>query len=112
MHVAEPMFRLNLFKIRAFTAGNISALLGALGRGGLQLMLIIWLQGIWLPQHGYSFAQTPLWAGVFMVPADDRVPGHGTGVGRAFRPPGLPRASHGWASYQRGHLFALGAACP
>ena len=66
--VAEPMFRLNLFKIRAFTAGNISALLGALGRGGLQLMLIIWLQGIWLPQHGYSFSQTPLWAGISMVP--------------------------------------------
>jgi MFS family permease len=66
--VAEPMFRLSLFKIRAFTAGNISGLLGALGRGGLQLMLIIWLQGIWLPQHGYSFSQTPLWAGIFMVP--------------------------------------------
>jgi MFS family permease len=66
--VPEPMFRLSLFKIRAFTAGNISGLLGALGRGGLQLMLIIWLQGIWLPQHGYSFSQTPLWAGIFMVP--------------------------------------------
>ncbi len=68
MHAAEPMFRLSLFKIRAFTAGNVSGLLGALGRGGLQLMLIIWLQGIWLPQHGYSFSQTPLWAGIFMVP--------------------------------------------
>jgi MFS family permease len=66
--VPEPMFHLSLFKIRAFTAGNVSALLGALGRGGLQLMLIIWLQGIWLPQHGYSFSQTPLWAGIFMVP--------------------------------------------
>jgi MFS family permease len=66
--VPEPMFRLNLFRIRAFTAGNIAGLLGALGRGGLQFMLIIWLQGIWLPQHGYSFSQTPLWAGIFMVP--------------------------------------------
>jgi MFS family permease len=66
--VAEPMFRLNLFKIRAFTAGNIAGMLGALGRGGLQFMLIIWLQGIWLPQHGYSFAETPLWAGLAMVP--------------------------------------------
>ena len=64
----EPMFRLNLFRIRAFTAGNIAGLLGALGRGGLQFMLIIWLQGIWLPQHGYSFSQTPLWAGIYMVP--------------------------------------------
>jgi MFS family permease len=66
--VPEPMFRLNLFRIRAFTAGNVAGLLAALGRGGLQFMLIIWLQGIWLPQHGYSFAQTPLWAGIFMVP--------------------------------------------
>src|SRR5450755_2041757 len=62
------MFQLGLFRIRAFTAGNIAGLLGALGRGGLQFMLIIWLQGIWLPQHGYSFSQTPLWAGIAMVP--------------------------------------------
>jgi MFS family permease len=62
------MFRLSLFKIRAFTFGNIAGLLGALGRGGIQFMLIIWLQGIWLPQHGYSFSQTPLWAGISMVP--------------------------------------------
>jgi MFS family permease len=66
--VPEPMFRLDLFRIRAFTAGNVAGLLGALGRGGMQFMLIIWLQGIWLPQHGYSFSQTPLWAGIYMVP--------------------------------------------
>jgi MFS family permease len=66
--VAQPMFRLSLFKIRAFTAGNVAGLLAALGRGGLQFILIIWLQGIWLPQHGYSFAETPLWAGIAMVP--------------------------------------------
>ncbi|MGH9104264.1 MAG: MFS transporter [Acidimicrobiales bacterium] len=66
--VPQPMFRLGLFRIRAFTAGNVAGLLAALGRGGLQFMLIIWLQGIWLPQHGYSFAETPLWAGIFMVP--------------------------------------------
>jgi MFS family permease len=66
--VEQPMFRLSLFRIRAFTAGNIAGLLGALGRGGLQFMLIIWLQGIWLPQHGFSFSQTPLWAGIAMVP--------------------------------------------
>ncbi|HZC39020.1 MAG TPA: MFS transporter, partial [Streptosporangiaceae bacterium] len=68
LRVPQPMFRLNLFKIKAFTAGNIAGLLGALGRGGIQFMLIIWLQGIWLPQHGYSFAQTPLWAGIYMIP--------------------------------------------
>jgi MFS family permease len=66
--VAQPMFRLSLFRLRAFTLGNIAGLLGALGRGGLQFMLIIWLQGIWLPQHGYSFSQTPLWAGIYLVP--------------------------------------------
>ncbi len=66
--VPEPMFRLSLFRVRAFTAGNVAGLLGALGRGGLQLMLIIWLQGIWLPLHGRSFAETPLWAGIAMIP--------------------------------------------
>ena len=64
----EPMFRLSLFRIRAFTAGNIATLLASLGRGGLMFMLIIWLQGIWLPLHGYSFSQTPLWAGIYMLP--------------------------------------------
>ncbi|HEX6444543.1 MAG TPA: MFS transporter [Streptosporangiales bacterium] len=66
--VAEPMFRLGLFKIRAFTAGNLASLLSALGRGGLMFILIIWLQGIWLPRHGYSFSSTPLWAGIYMLP--------------------------------------------
>jgi MFS family permease len=66
--VAEPMFQLRLFRIRAFTAGNLASLLAALGRGGLMFILIIWLQGIWLPQHGYSFASTPLWAGIYMLP--------------------------------------------
>jgi MFS family permease len=66
--VAEPLFRLSLFKIRAFTAGNIASMAMALGRGGMQFMLIIWLQGIWLPLHGYSFSQTPLWAGIYLLP--------------------------------------------
>ena len=66
--VAAPMFRLHLFRIRAFTAGNVAALLAALARGGLMFMLIIWLQGIWLPEHGYSFSSTPLWAGISMLP--------------------------------------------
>lgn len=66
--VAEPMFRLSLFRVRAFAAGNLAALLTAIARGGLQFMLIIWLQGIWLPLHGYDFEDTPLWAGVFMLP--------------------------------------------
>ncbi len=66
--IAEPMFRLGLFRIRAFAAGNLAALLTAIARGGLQFMLIIWLQGIWLPLHGYEFERTPLWAGIFMLP--------------------------------------------
>jgi len=65
---AEPMFHLDLFQIRAFTAGNIAGLLGAVARGGLQFMLVIWLQGIWLPLHGYDYTQTPLWAGIYMLP--------------------------------------------
>ncbi len=66
--VAEPMFRLPLFRIRAFTFGTLSTFLSAVARGGLMFMLIIWLQGIWLPEHGYSFEQTPLWAGIYMLP--------------------------------------------
>jgi MFS family permease len=66
--VPAPMFRIPLFRIRAFTAGNLASLMAALGRGGLMFILIIWLQGIWLPEHGYSFAQTPLWAGIYMLP--------------------------------------------
>src|SRR5580693_4185998 len=66
--VDAPMFRLPLFRIRAFTMGSVAGLLAALGRGGLQFMLILWLQGIWLPQHGFSFARTPLWAGIYMIP--------------------------------------------
>jgi MFS family permease len=68
LRVDEPMFHLDLFRIRAFTAGNVATLLSAVGRGGLQFILIIWLQGIWLPEHGYDFAQTPLWAGIYMLP--------------------------------------------
>jgi len=66
--VAQPMFHLPLFKIKAFAAGNVASLLASLGRGGLMFILIIWLQGIWLPLHGYSFSSTPLWAGIYMVP--------------------------------------------
>ncbi|GHG49421.1 MFS transporter [Sinomonas cellulolyticus] len=68
LRVSEPMFRLDLFRIRAFSAGNLASLLSGLGRGGLMFILIIWLQGIWLPQHGYSFESTPLWAGIYMLP--------------------------------------------
>lgn len=66
--IKHPMFDLQLFKIRAFSLGNLASLLASIGRGGLQFMLIIWLQGIWLPLHGYSYESTPLWAGIFMVP--------------------------------------------
>ena len=66
--VAEPLFQLSLFRVRAFTAGNIASLLMFLARGGLQFVLVIWLQGIWLPEHGYSFSSTPFWAGIHMLP--------------------------------------------
>ena len=66
--VEAPMFDLNLFRIRAFTAGNAAQWLNAVARGGLQFMLIIWLQGIWLPQHGYAYVDTPLWAGIYLLP--------------------------------------------
>jgi EmrB/QacA subfamily drug resistance transporter len=68
LHVADPMFNLALFKIRMFAAGNISSFLASIARGGLQFMLIIWLQGIWLPLHGYNYDVTPLWAGIYLLP--------------------------------------------
>jgi MFS family permease len=66
--IAEPMFQLGLFRIRAFAAGNLASLMSSVARGGLQFMLIIWLQGIWLPLHGYDFAETPLRAGIYLLP--------------------------------------------
>ncbi len=66
--IAEPMFQMGLFKIRAFAAGNTASLLGSIARGGLQFILVIWLAGIWLPLHGYDFTVTPLWAGIYMLP--------------------------------------------
>ena len=66
--VENPMINMRLFRIRAFAAGQTVNLLSSMARGGLQFMLIIWLQGIWLPLHGYKFADTPLWAGIYMLP--------------------------------------------
>jgi MFS family permease len=66
--VAEPMVHLELFRIRAFTAGNAASFAASIARGGLQFVLVIWLQGIWLPLHGYAYEDTPLWAGIFILP--------------------------------------------
>ncbi|AOL16605.1 MFS transporter [Sulfolobus sp. A20] len=66
--VKFPMFRLELFKVRMFAAGNFASFLRSVAYGGLQIMLIIFLQGIWLPLHGYSYAETPFWAGIYMIP--------------------------------------------
>jgi MFS family permease len=68
LRTGEPMFNLRLLRIRAFAAGNLAVLLSAIANGGLQFMLIMWLQGIWLPLHGYDFKDTPLWAGIYMLP--------------------------------------------
>ncbi|NYB26129.1 MAG: MFS transporter [Methanobacteriaceae archaeon] len=66
--VESPMFRLDLFKIRMFSYANVASLLSALSRGGMMFMLILLLQGVWLPLHGYSYESTPFWAGVYMLP--------------------------------------------
>ena len=66
--VEAPLFSMKLFLIRTFSAGNFAGLLASIGRGGMQFMLIIWLQGIWLPLHGYSYESTPLWAGIYLLP--------------------------------------------
>ncbi|MEU1980907.1 MFS transporter [Nocardia sp. NPDC019395] len=66
--VDSPLFELSLFRNRSFAFGNAANLMGSIGRGGLQFILIIWLQGIWLPQHGFDYSRTPLWAGIYMLP--------------------------------------------
>ncbi|MFG1931907.1 MFS transporter [Mycobacterium sp. NPDC048908] len=68
MRVRAPMMDIRLFRSKPFALGNLAGLMSAMGRGGLQFMLIIWLQGIWLPLHGYSFESTPLWSGIYMLP--------------------------------------------
>lgn len=68
LRVSQPMVDVRLFRSAAFGMGNLAGLMSSVGRGGLQFMLIIWLQGIWLPLHGYSFESTPLWAGIYMLP--------------------------------------------
>jgi MFS family permease len=68
LRVEQPMFNMRLFRIRAFAWGNIAGLVASIGRGGLQFMLIIWLQGIWLPLHGFSYESTPFWAGIYLLP--------------------------------------------
>ena len=92
--VEHPMFHLDLFKIRAFTFGNLASLLAGLGRGGLMFILIIWLQGIWLPRHGYSFESTPLWAGIFMLPMTVGFLVAGPALGLAVRPLRRPLVRH------------------
>jgi MFS family permease len=68
LHVTQPMVNIRLFRSSGFGMGNLAGLMSSVGRGGLQFMLIIWLQGIWLPLHGFSFESTPLWAGIYMLP--------------------------------------------
>ena len=68
LRVEQPMVNIRLFRSASFGMGNLAGLMSSVGRGGLQFMLIIWLQGIWLPLHGYSFESTPLWAGIYMLP--------------------------------------------
>jgi len=68
LRVVAPMVDVRLFSSAAFGMGNLAGLMASMSRGGLQFMLIIWLQGIWLPLHGYSFESTPLWAGIYMLP--------------------------------------------
>jgi EmrB/QacA subfamily drug resistance transporter len=66
--VKDPMFDMALFRNRNFAFGNAAGFLSAIARGGVMIILIMLLQGIWLPLHGYSFESTPFWAGVYMLP--------------------------------------------
>ena len=100
--VPEPMFRLPLFRIRAFSFGTLSTFLAAVARGGLMFMLIIWLQGIWLPLHGYGYTEAPLWAGIYMLPFT---------VGMLFAGPlsGYLSDRHGARPFATGGMIAAAA---
>lgn len=65
----EPLFKLSLFRVRPFTYGIMALFLSSLARGGaIMFLLTIWLQGIYLPLHGFSYTETPFWAGIYMLP--------------------------------------------
>ena len=98
------MINMRLFKIRAFAAGQTVNLLAAMSRGGLQFMLIIWLQGIWLPLHGYNFADTPLWAGIYMLPLTIGFLIAGPASGRGVRPVRRARVRHRRPAAHRGDV--------
>ena len=72
-----------------------------MARGGLQFILIIWLQGIWLPLHGYAFDQTPLWAGIYMLPLTVGFLVAGSDLRRAVRPVRRPGLRHRRAAASR-----------
>ncbi|MBO0703079.1 MAG: MFS transporter, partial [Candidatus Dormibacteraeota bacterium] len=100
--VAHPMFRIALFRIRPFVFGSLSTFLAALARGGLQFMLVIWLQGIWLPLHGVPFSRTPMLAGICMLP---------TTFGMVMAGPVSGALSDRFGSRQFATGGMLGAAC-
>ena len=68
----------------------IASFLAALARGGLMFTLIIWLQGIWLPLHGVDFADTPLKAGLAMLPLTVGLSRRRAGLGDPVRPVRCP----------------------
>lgn len=102
LRVREPMIDLRLFRIRAFAAGNVATILAAVSQGGLQFILIVWLQGIWLPLHGYNFVDTPLWAGIYMLPLT-------TGFMLAGPLAGWMSDRHGARGYTTGGMLAAAA---
>ena len=106
----DPMFRLSLFRIRAFTAGSISTLFSAVGRGGLMFTMVIWLQGIWLPLHGYNFSSTPLWAGIALLPLTGGFLSRGRSAGTS--PTATGRDPSPWAGMVGAAVVVLLAAVP
>jgi MFS family permease len=69
--VSQPMFKMNLFRTRQFAFGSIAGMLQSMGMGGVMFMMIILLQGVWLPLHlpaNVPFSQIPFYAGIYMIP--------------------------------------------
>ena len=94
------------------SAGVFASFLGALGRGGLMFMLIIWLQGIWLPRHGYTFAVTPLWAGHLHDPAHRGLPHRRPALGHPLGPLRPAALRHRRHARHRRLLRRSSSCCP
>ena len=101
---AEP------FKIRVFSLANTAGFLSALARGGMMFILILMLQGIWLPLHGYSLRIHTVLGRDIHAAAHRRLCDHGPPLGLALRQIRFPLVRHVRPAPYRPLVFDAGHA--